>query len=106
MADELPIRIPSLPMGKIVEENGFPTDDELTFRQGLIGRLQTLFGTEGAVLPSLKTTQIDSIVANTNTQGQYTCAFGTLFYDTDLKEIWATVEDPVITGKPIKKKII
>lgn len=106
MADDLPIRIPNLPMGKIVDDDGDPTDDELTFRQGLITQLNKLFGSEGAVLPSLTTTQIDTIVANKNAQGQYTCAFGTMFYDTVLKQIWATVEDNVITGKPIKKLIV
>ncbi|MBU3682114.1 MAG: hypothetical protein FGM16_09270 [Flavobacterium sp.] len=106
MATDLPIRIPSLPMGKITEQDGIPTDDELTFRQGLIGNLQRLFGSEGVVLPSLTTTQIDAIVANQNAQNQYTCAFGTMFYDTVLKQIWATVEDPAITGKPIKKLIV
>lgn len=106
MANDLPLRIPNLPMGKITENDGLPTDDELTFRQGLIGNLQRLFGTEGMVLPSLTTTQIDFIVANQNAQNQYTCAFGTMFYDTVLKQIWATVEDPVITGKPIKKLIV
>lgn len=45
------IRIPNLPLGQITDEKGMPTDDELTFRQGLLSSLQKYMGTEGLVAP-------------------------------------------------------
>ena len=97
------VRIPNLPMGSIVDENGMATDDELTFRQTLITNLQRLIGNNGVVLPSLTTAQINDIVAATNQFGQYTCPFGTMFYDTDLNQIWAVVS---VAGVPTKKLIV
>lgn len=105
-ADTQIVRIPNLPMGHIVDDQGLPTDDELTFRQTLITNLQKLFGNDGVVLPNLTTAEIDTIVNAQNSLGQYTCSFGTLFYDITTKQIFGTVEDPVITGKPIKKLIV
>ena len=102
-ADVQVVRIPNLPMGHIVEQDGMPTDDELTFRQTLITNLQRLIGNEGLVLPSLTTAQIDTIVAATNPLGQYTCPFGTMFYDTDLNQIWVVVS---VAGVPTKKLIV
>ena len=37
------IRIPNLPIGQIVDENGNATDDELSFRHALITSLQNNF---------------------------------------------------------------
>jgi hypothetical protein len=81
------IRIPNLPMGHIVEQDGMPTDDELTFRQVLITNLQRLFGNEGCVLPSLTTSEITTIQNNVNAQGLHTCAYGTMVYDTAVNEV-------------------
>ena len=38
------VRIPNLPLDKMVDENGRATPSELTFRQTLVSNLQTLFG--------------------------------------------------------------
>ena len=102
-SDTQVVRIPNLPMGHIVDADGLPTDDELTFRQTLITNLQKFIGNEGMVLPSLTTSQIDQIVAATNSLNQFTCPFGAMFYDTTLNEIWATKS---VAGVPTKFKII
>lgn len=118
VSDRATIRIPNLPMGRIVNEKGFPTDDELTFRQVLLTNLQRLMGNEGLVIPSLEYADIVRIVNNTETVGtitRYTCAFGTLFYSTGLPppigtqpnggKVWATVEDPANPGVPLLKEV-
>lgn len=82
------VRIPNLPMGRIVDDNGKPTDEELTFRQSLLTLLQQIAGTEGLVAPSQSATNIASIQSNQiNVEGAsnnplYTCAGGTIIYNT------------------------
>lgn len=115
VSDRSEVRIPNLPMGHIVDENGYPTDDELTFRQVLIQNLQRLMGNEGLVIPSLSYADIVKVVTNTQTIGaitRYTCAFGTLFYSTGIPptepnggKVWVAVEDPNNPGVPLLKKV-
>ena len=64
VSDRNVTRIPNLHMGEMVDEKGYPTDDESTFRQVLITNLQRLFGNEGVVLPSLTTAEINAIQNN------------------------------------------
>lgn len=103
------VRIPNLPMGRIVDENGKATDDELTFRQALLTLLQQLAGTEGLVMPQQTTANITAIqnnrmnvpVGNTGGVNQiYTCAYGTMIYDSDLKVAKVALEDPAHSGVP------
>lgn len=118
VSDRSVTRIPNLHMGKIVDEKGYPTDDESTFRQVLITNLQRLMGNEGLVIPSLSYADIVKVVTNTQTIGgitRYTCAFGTLFYSTGLPppngtepnggKVWAAVEDPANPGVPLLKEV-
>lgn len=82
-----PVRIPALPSGRIVDDKGNPTADELTFRQTLVTLLNQILGNEGLVITSQTTANISTIVANTSTtQGTsntvYTCLPGTLFYNS------------------------
>jgi len=85
------IRIPNLPKGKIVDENGYPTVEEQTFRQTLLTLLQNNLGDMGTVVTSLSQSNINQIVNNTQTMTvpgnpsivTYTCPFGTLFYNID-----------------------
>jgi hypothetical protein len=118
VSDRSVTRIPNLPMGRIVDEKGFPTDDELTFRQVLLANLQRLMGNEGLVLPSLFYADIVKVVNNTQILGgitSYTCAFGTMFYSKGLPapngtepnggKVWVTVEDPANPGVPLLKQV-
>jgi len=86
------IRIPNLPVGRLVDENGNTTDEEQTFRQTLISSLQDNFGSEGCVVPSQTTANITKIQNHTvidQATGNpvYTCKGGTLIYDTDTDEL-------------------
>lgn len=97
------IRIPNLPMGKVVDENGFASDDEQTFRQTLISSLQDNFGSEGCVIPSLSATEKDIIQDNkfidqATGQEVHSCQYGTLIYNTTANSIMAAINDG--TGKP------
>lgn len=86
------IRIPNLPVGRLVDENGNTTDEEQTFRQTLISSLQDNFGNEGCVVPSQTTDNITKIQNHTvidqaTGNSVYTCKGGTLIYDTDTDEL-------------------
>lgn len=79
------IRIPNLPIGRWADENGMPTDDFLTFMQGLLTQLQLLMGNEGLVSPSQDTANMTIIQDNTTVPFiggpvTYTCQFGTFLY--------------------------
>lgn len=107
-------RIPNLPAGKIVDEQGFPSADEQMFRQALITLLQNLFGEEGLVMPSQTTTDITTIQNNQETipSGSSgtditvnTCAFGTMIYDETTGQAKIAVEDPLTSGIPVFKVV-
>lgn len=79
------VRIPNLPLDKMVDENGKATPSELTFRQTLVGNLQILFGQEGCVVPvqspaNITTIQNNSIINPTTGNPQFTCQLGTILY--------------------------
>lgn len=89
------VRVPNLPMGPLVDKDGFPTEEEQTFRQSLLTLLQSIVGDEGLVMPGQTTSNIATIAANTNitqsggTGGDittYTTAGGTMIYDTATDE--------------------
>lgn len=103
MADRNLIRVPNLPMGKMVDENGMPTDNELAFRQQLITTLNQLFGNEGCVVPTQTAANITVIQNNVNPQGQYTCAFGTILYNSDANSIMIAVDNGA--GAPLFKTV-
>jgi hypothetical protein len=82
------VRIPNLPLGNIVDENGNTTPSEETFRQTLVSNLQNLFGQEGCVIPiqtpTGATTIINNSIINEATGvAQYSCQLGTLLYIQD-----------------------
>ena len=87
VSERAEVRIPNLHMGEMVDKDGYPTDDEQTFRQVLITNLQRLMGNEGLVIPSLTTTEITAIENNIDIQGRRTCAYGTMVYDTTVNQV-------------------
>ena len=74
------IRVPNLPIGRLIDENGHATDDFLTFLQGLTQSLQQNFGPEGLVAPTQSPANVTTIQNNTDSQGSYTCQLGTIIY--------------------------
>jgi len=84
-----PIIIPNLPVGKIVDEDGNPTDEELQFRQQLITTLQSIVGPEGLIAPSQTAANITTIATNTVQNPSnplttvYTAQYGTIIYESD-----------------------
>lgn len=108
------IRIPNLPVGKWVNEDGTPSDDFLTFMQALIVQLNRNMGNEGLVAPSQPEANIDIIEANATQQYvggpvSRTCQFGTFIYQTDsldpLTSVKVAVEDPIGSGIPVFKTV-
>lgn len=84
-----PIIIPNLPVGKIVDENGNPTDEELQFRQQLITTLQAIIGPEGLIAPAQTSSNINTIATNTAQNPSnpsttvYTARYGTIIYESN-----------------------
>ena len=80
------IRIPTMPSGKLIDENGYATTDFQYFMQTLVSQLQLNSGNEGLVVPSQNSANVTTIQDNTvpNTSDPlstvYTCQFGTLIY--------------------------
>lgn len=82
------VRIPTLPFDKMVDEQGNATPTESTFRQTLVGNLQTLFGQEGCVIPTQPPAGADTIINNKIINeatgiAEYSCKPGTLLYIQD-----------------------
>lgn len=100
------LRIPTLPLGPMVDANGQATPDELNFRQSLLSLLQQIMGNEGLVMPQQPTANVTIIqnhisqVPDGNT-GNYlntnTCQYGTLIYE---------VNDDSPTPNPLKDEVV
>lgn len=104
---QLEFRIPNLPSGPIVDKDGNATATELTFRQALISSLQGLVGNEGVQVSNQSTANIATIIGNTNSVPgtnitNYTCAGGTLFYDSTLNVLQVAI---LVGGTPTLKTI-
>jgi len=108
------VRIPNLPMGQIVDANGKATDEEMTFRQALLTLLEQLAGNEGLVMPqqtdanitTIQNATIETPIGNSGSSvTTYTCAFGTMLYDSTTAEVKIAVEDPLSSGIPVFKTV-
>lgn len=96
------IRIPVLPTGKMVDDNGNPTDIELFFRQNLISSLQNNFGDEGLVAPTQPTTNITTIQNNVLPNGEFSTPGGVFIYDSTTNTIKVSI---LVGGVPTFKTI-
>lgn len=94
------IRIPNLPTGPLTKQDGYPTDDELVFRQTLVSSLQANFGSEGCVAPSQSSTNITAIQNNVLPNGQYSCAPGTIIYNSTNDTLMVSI---LVAGVPTFK---
>ncbi len=102
-----PIRIPNLPTGRIVDESGMPTSDEIFFRQALLSLLQNVLSDEGLVMPSQTAADIiiiqDNVVTNPGVVGtEYTCAPGTFIYNSTNDTVQVSV---LVAGVPNFKTV-
>ena len=89
--------IPQLPVSKIVEEDGYPTSEELLYRQNLQQALQLGASEEGLVAPTQDAANITVIQNNMNEQGQTTCAAGTLIYNSTTNQLQVAI---LVGGSP------
>ncbi len=92
------ILIPNLPIGPMVDKNGYPTTTEIVFRQILITNLQQNFGVEGVVIPSLTNDSIQRVQNNKRYDSAtkklvYTCKGGTLIYDSTNNNLLVCILD-------------
>jgi len=109
MPQQPPNRIPDLPIGKIVNEEGEATDVEQTFRQNLVTGLTNIIGNEGIVAPTQTAADITIIQNNTtvNPSGGAavpTCQYGTFIYDSTNNRIVVTIDNGA--GSPIFKEVV
>ncbi len=98
------IRIPNLNVGRLVDEKGMATLEEIAFRQTLISSLQQNAGNEGLVAPSQTTANITVIQNNTLPQpsGEYTCQGGTLIYNSTNDTLMVAI---LVGGVPTFKTV-
>lgn len=102
------VRIPNLPLGQMVDENGNATPSELTFRQTLLTNLQKNFGDEGCVIPIQTTANITTIQNNQAINNEtgvlgYTCGYGRFIYNSDTNTIMVSVDNGL--GVPVFKTV-
>ena len=98
------VRIPNLPLGRIVDDKGMATPEEQTFRQSLLTLLQTLMGEQGLVMPSQTTANILTIqnyqqpAPGTTLGYTYPCQFGTLIYNSDIADQTKSIQVAINNG--------
>jgi len=86
--------IPNLPaFSPIVDESGNRTPVEQIFMQQLITQLQQNIGTEGFVVPTLTASQITTIQNNVLLNGQFTCQYGTIVYNSTVNSIMIAINN-------------
>jgi len=96
------MNIPDLPVSPLVESDGYPSAPEYQFRQNLIQALQSVTSDEGLVPPSQDSANITIIQDGTNTQGEFTCAPGTIIYNSDTNQLLTCI---LVGGVPTFKVI-
>ena len=97
-------------MGRIVNEDGTPTQEEQTFRSALLNLLQTIAGTQGLVAPTVTAAEEAVIVAGTSVVPSplgdlttYTCQYGTIVYNSTANSMRMAVNNG--SNQPIFKTV-
>ncbi|MHB9161403.1 MAG: hypothetical protein ACYC6W_11060 [Nitrosotalea sp.] len=85
-----------------VDKDGRLTTQASGVLNQLLDTLNSNIGTEGLVSPSQSSANITTIQNNQNQKGQYTCAFGTLLYDSDNNLLKVALSN---SGAPLFKTI-
>lgn len=98
------MNVPNLPIDPLVDKNGHLTDSGKNFFEQLIKELFLNFSNEGLVAPTQTSTNLITIQNNTNIQGQKTCSYGTILYDSTHNSGRFAINDG--TGNPIFKTIM
>ena len=102
------VRIPTLPVDKMVDKDGGATPTEMTFRQTLLNNLQVLFGAEGCVVPTQSDVNIALIQDNQYPDSitglpVYTCGNGRILYDSVNNRILISIDNG--SGIPVFKQV-
>jgi len=97
------MNIPTLDFGgtQFTDDNGMLTDVAQKFMDILVQVLMLNVGPEGFVVPSLSLSNINIVQNNQDLQGNYTCQFGTMVYDTDNNQLKVALNNG--SGIPIFK---
>lgn len=97
------MNIPNLPFGKIVNEDGTPTDEMFTYLQNLTTALQNNASDEGLIAPTQTAAKITVIQNNQLENSQYTCGYGRFIYDSTNNKMWVSINNGA--NVPIFKEI-
>lgn len=103
------MNVPNLPVGQIVDKEGYPTDQMLTFLQNLVSGLQNNIGDQSFVLPTQTSAQITTIQNNVipdpsnSLASLHTCEYGTGFYNSTANTITFCINNG--SGLPIFKTV-
>lgn len=102
------MNIPNIPpFSAVVDERGFRTSVEQVFMDQLLKELTMNAGPEGLVAPTLSegppVNQILTVQNNTNLEGEFTCQYGTIIYNSTANSMMMAVNDG--TNKPLFKTV-
>ena len=98
------MNIPNLPpLSPTVDENRMRTPTEQVFMDQLIKQLQQNAGPEGLVMPTQDATNITAIQNNQLPNGEYTCAYGTMLYNSTANSIMIAIDNG--SGVPVFKTV-
>jgi hypothetical protein len=94
------MNIPNIPpYSPVVDEKGFRTSVEQVFMDQLLKELTMNAGPEGLVAPTLDASQIIQVQNNTNIDGEFTCQYGTIIYNSTANSMMMAINDG--TNKPV-----
>lgn len=95
--------IPNFQNVPIIGSGGYWSDAWSLIMQQLISILQTNFGAEGVVVPTLTAAQITIVQNNQLSNGEYTCQYGTIVYNSDANSIMIAINNG--SGAPVFKTV-
>lgn len=109
MPDKPIDRVPNLPKGKMVDEQGYPSPEEALYRQQNQTFMQDYLGSEGLVAPTQ--TNADLLVIQNATMANPsdpltplpTCRYGTILYDSTNNTMRMAIDDG--SGNPVFKTV-
>ena len=103
MSTNTPPLIPNFENLPIIQAGGVWSDTWSLIMQQLLSTLQTNFGPEGLVAPTLTAAQITAVQNNQLPNGAFTCQYGTIVYNSTANSMMMAVNNGA--GAPIFKTV-
>jgi len=98
-------QIPNFENVPIIGSGGMWSESWSLIMQQLFSVLQTNFGSEGIVAPTLTAAQITAVQNNQLENGQYSCQYGTIVYNSTANSMMMAISDGGSPPKPVFKTV-